>query len=1006
MFFSFAKSVICLNVLTLLILLAFSSINGDFLVFSYMQPLRSGPFIFFDPDINFNFGSDISAIRPLSLSALSATNLVVFAIAWLSICITTCSLSETDISYKVALPTFGFLFELFFIGVLIQGVSWSFSSLLLPAGIFVFSVFFALKNFSRIRESMHAISFGVSSKRTKWTAFILAVALLSLTIMLPTAFSGYSQLSIVFFFEVYLLITWNVILVFVFGLGLWLSLRNYVTPTAAMDMCDLLAIFPIGLFSLSVVTLVLLEFRLFSIFGLFIVSAFMLLYIQFKFSLVIVLKDLFNVFTKHAIQIFCLSLLTVFVLLLYLWGTDWLSLQWFDMWHWWGNAYQEAVTGTIYDRYSLLFPGTTGMLSSGFITSTIVLLPDKIVTLFYMRTIPIMITVLQVIFIFNINRFLIQTYFQKHVSTTMLGVIAFLSSSWTLFYGTYYTRESINILLVLLLMLFVFSRSRKFPENNESNSSFHHTVAIVTLLGSVTIYFSEIEWLFIYPSIIISLIVLVRRVAISRWVSCVVSFLLGSLSTLPYFLIKLRSYLLFTQFSVKEMVPNLDVVYITQSSSSQSYLDIFSSLTPSFNISNLDSIPRIFGYSVINSLGLFGFAVALVGVVYVGPKLLRKNLEQVFVVFGILLICFPLILFFWPTAAILLDLRRRFVPQLSIFLAICFSIGVAYMLNKLPSRPLRHSLAVILLSVVVFSQGVYPMHSISHMSFDSQTEVSRIMLQLDKILPSDFVIVADATLIDQAEGLLSPRYVVRGAFFATLFDQIPGNETQLSALQNYIGSGNVAILAMPSPYSVLKTIVDNVASLNASLVPLGNVRLLLDNSYRTFVAILSNKTVERDLGNNFQLTSNNVSTWRRDIAFDGLYEENQSRHWNMSARIGWHDLFIPFKNATNINKFDVVGVSLELENRTNLIHIFMRDSLHRRLLVYVGSSISLGSLQLMLDPERPIFEDPGFNSSDVVEMVIAHLNTEDIPGTAVAIREIYGFSTMLDSCEVDNNPST
>jgi len=472
---------------------------------------------------------------------------------------------------------------------------------------------------------------------------------------------------------------------------------------------------------------------------------------------------------------------------------------------------------------------------------------------------------------------------------------------------------------------------------------------------------------------------------------------------LPYFLIKLRSYLLLTQFSIEEAVPNLNMTYTAKSPSSQDYLNIFSSFMPSFNLSNLDSVPRIFGYSVVNSIGLIGLAVALIGVFYIGKRILRSDLEPVFFVYGILLICFPLILFFWPEAAISLDLRRRFVPQLSIFLAICFSVGVAYILHKLPTRQFKRNLVVILLSVVVFSQVVYPIQSVSHMGYDSQTEVSEIMLKLDEILSPDFVIVADTPIIVQAVGLLSPRYVVRGAYFATLFDQIPGNETQLTALQNYLGLGNVIILAIPSPYSVLNSIIGNVSSLNVALVPLGNVHLLLDNSYRTLVAMLSNVTVERNLGESFQLTSNNVSSWKLDIASDGLHEENESIHWDVSTAMGWHNLLIPFENVTNINRFDYIRINLNLENRGDLVHIFLRDSLQRRLLMYVSSSPSQGTLELALSIERSFYPDSVFNSSDVVEIVVAHLNTEDASGNEVTIKEIYGFKTILNAREVDSN---
>ncbi len=985
----FSKNIIYWNVISLLILISFSSINGN-IIFSFIQPLKSGPFIF-DPNMNFKLGSDLSTISPLSILALTTVNLLIFIIAWIPICITIYSLSKKDNPNIIIFSTVGFLMELFLIGLVIHGPFWSLFNLFLPATIFVSFLFFAFKNYSNCVRFVMAIRTKLA-RSTKRIVLMIVLFLLSLIVLLPTVVSGYPQLNLGFTFEVYLLLVWNVILVFVFGIASWFPIRNYIISTADLDTFDLLAIFPIGFFSLSVITIILLELRLFSIFSLLITFVLMLVYIQRKFNFAKVLKNLIEVFVRHSFQIILLSSIVVFIFLLYTWGSNWLSLQWFDTWHWWGNAYQEAITGTIYGRYSTLFPGTTGMLASGFITSTIVLLPDKIISLFYIRTLPIIITILQVFFIFHISRLIIMTYFEKYVSVAILSVVAFLSSSWIIFYGTYYARESVNILLVLLVLL--FSLKYLNPDKNKTpDPNFFRKIVFVTLLGSITIYLSEIEWLFIYSSIAISIILLMRRNSIISWSRSFVGFLLGSLSMLPYFLLKLRSYALFTNSAVKETIPNLNLTS-SESPVGKPFLSLLSSLIPSFSINNLDNISKTLGYSIINSIGFFGFMVALIGAFFISIKLLRKNFQQILVVYGILLICFPLILFFWPNAAVTLDLQRRFVPQLSIFLSISFAVGIAFLLKKIPHQLFKRSVAIILLSVILFSQVVYPVQSISHMGIDSQTEVSEIMLQLDKKLPSDYAIVADTSVIDQAEGLLSPRNVIRGEFFASLFDQIGENKTQQSVLQNYLNSENVIILAIPSPFSVLNKIVDNVATLDVPLIPLGEVGLLQDNSYRTFVAILSNKTLAKDFGNSFQLTSSNLSSWKLDVKSDVIYEEKQSIYWNISSQAEWHDLSIPLLHTTNINDVDYAEISLNLEKSTDLIQVFIKDSLQRRNLIYVDNSVSKGPAQLTLNFEKSISKTSNFDSSDIVELTIAYHTIGNLENK-MKIIQIYGFNTYL-----------
>jgi len=965
--------------------------NGNYIVLTWFNPLKSGPLLFSGSDA---LRIDVSIIGMFLLSVFPVENLIMFVILWSSIYAFNSALSKGTLQFVKLMPIYGLIVELCLILSLSQSQSELLLRLLFPASLFILSLFTISFNIHKLRKYVPSFSLNKESRVLK---VILGLCALTLIIMIPTLSSEYPALNVDLVLKVFLLITFNSVLAVVFGLAVWLTVKSSIGSPLPIDIFDLLSIVTIGLASVSIVTLVLLELRVFNLVSLSLLSVLLVFYLHLRFNVAKVVVSLVNALFRSVPQIVALSFVVVSVLYLYSKGQSWISLPWFDVWHWWGNAYQEALTLTIYDRYSFFFPGTTGMLSSSFITATLVLIPEKIVSLLYMRTLTVTFTILQALFVYYISSFLISKYLNNQSPfVAVLSVVSFLSSPWIIFYGTTYTRESLGLLLVLLLFLFVLRNREGFLKSQDQfPAKAFRVIVIASLLASLSVYFSEIEWGFIYPSMLVSLIWLKGKINGRKWRTYFLGFAVASLSMMPAFLAKLRSYLVFSQTPITEYIPNLNIVSESQSPSSQIYQGMFSSLIPTLNPSNLGSIMSVMGYAIMNSIGFIGFIVALVGFFYLTKHISKRTAEPVIIAYAFFLLCYPILLFAWPDAAVLLDLRRRFVPQLSTILAVFFSVGIASLSRK-STRFATHDFSKMVLILVVASQAIYPIQTISHMNFDSQTEVAEIMLQLDNILPQNFTIVASRPLLDQAEGLLAPRYVVRGEYFVSLFSQIPENASQSAMLRAYLSSGKVAILTTTGPFG-LETMINSAPLLNISVLPLGNVRILLDNSQRAFIAILSNKTIEEELMEEFTLASvSDSSFWHHDVSMDSLSLRGSLVYWNLSEKEGWHNLFIPLKNSTDLTGFDFIKMGITLNNRSDMVHVFLRDDSKKRLLLYESKSLRAQPQLLILNPKHPIYTDPGFDFHQVVEMVIAHKNTESVSQVGIWVGNISSLRCLLN----------
>lgn len=834
------------NFVIVFLITLFWTMNGNYYVFQILNPFKSGPLLLFSEAPLESKMNILSTFELLSVQGFSFEDVLIFSILWITvsgISIFSFRKRSSWIVFLVLLTTMGELYLIFasVIPLLKLLVEFVFPSLSLASSIFV------LKAYTYKLEVFY-LSFRRKIKSTHLSFAVLAI--IGFFLMIPNLIAKDSPINMDYAVKIFFLMTWSGILIGSFGSLGWLKLKAKLALGSVFnfDLTDILAIFMMGSMLASIFALALLEFRILNIQTLTFFIAFTILYLHIEFGIEKLVKELVETFTENFFLSTTLFIFIIVILFPY-YTQSWISLPWFDIWHWWGNAYYVTTTGTIYDRYSFFFPGTTGMLSSGILAAVFTIVPEKTTALLFIRVFPLLIVFVQALLVYYLTRLLIGRTRRGSQLFSILSVVAFLSSSWTLLYATAYTRESIGLLLVGLLFLIAMT-------GKNSNDPKNCFLLSLTLSGiaTMTIYFSEIEWIFIYPSTMLAfLLPSFKNKKLKVKKDFVLGSMFGSLVATPAILTKVISMQAFKEGSVLEWIPNFNQSSLTVSPFSRIYQNMFDSLIPSINLANLSSVTSTLGYSIMNTLGLTGFIVALIGLFYLPTYCKASRFRLIILLYTLELISFPLILLALPKASILLDLRRRYLPQLSFSLAIMFGIGTSYLScwfyskTRKKSAPTISIVAGALIITVVAAQLTYPIQVSSYLDVSSQSEVASILMQLDKKLPENVTIIADKALLDQAEGLLAPRYVVRGEYFASLFQGIPQNRTQLSILKEYLNRGDVIILTILDPDSSMQEITLAVPVLDVSMIPLGEVKILYDNSYKTMIAIVSNSSIEEVL---------------------------------------------------------------------------------------------------------------------------------------------------------------
>src|SRR2546425_10846662 len=252
--------------------------------------------------------------------------------------------------------------------------------------------------------------------------------------------------------SVMLLLLWTFSIILSIGLALWLTVKRALELPISATLTDLFYAGGIGIIATSIISLSLLESGSFNLVTLFAILAGSVLYVSHRFGIRTLertfRKSVSSTSTKGGI----IAAIVCCVLLTYLLGHQGVDMPWFDIWHWWGNAYRQGFTHMVYDRYSFFFPGTTGMLPNALISSTFAFQPDKYSSIVFLRVFQIILVVAQSILVYMISRTLIRRNLSYSDWPAIFSPIAFISSSWTLFYGSTYTRESIGLLSILLLV--------------------------------------------------------------------------------------------------------------------------------------------------------------------------------------------------------------------------------------------------------------------------------------------------------------------------------------------------------------------------------------------------------------------------------------------------------------------------------------------------------------------------------------------------------------------------
>ncbi len=971
------------NALFACILLITLSFSGNTFL-ALLGQSTSGPLVLSPGNLFLNW----SPLVAMNLQS-SLPDMAIFGITWISIFLGVFLIARDSSIPRAAIASFFVFGEA---AGLLAVVGWklSLTDTALPAAAFILGGALATRIF--VLNKNHRVYFPrgprIRSTTLRQLWFVACLAFLSL---LSIAVVGGTDAHLAA--SVILLLLWTFSLSLSIGLALWLTVKKALELPISATLADLFYAGGIGIIATSIISLSLLESGSFNLVTLFAILTGSVLYVSHRFGI----RTLEGTFRKsvssNSTKGGIIAAIVCCVLLTYLLGHQGVDIPWFDIWHWWGNAYRQGFTHMVYDRYSFFFPGTTGMLPNALISSTFAFQPDKYSSIVFLRVFQIILVVAQSILVYMISRTLIRRNLSCPDWPAIFSPIAFISSSWTLFYGSTYTRESIGLLSISLLVSLLFYFYGNTSGAAISKRRQFRTFLFIALLTSSIAYFSPIEWLFGYGSLLLFVLVLRRRLQtnqLSR--SAVLGLITGSLPLLVAVVQFALTRQAFSGSTPSEEVPGLSGIYPSPGASVAAYNSILSSFYPSFAPANISIVLSAIGYTLTNSLGVIGFSVSIIGLLYL---LRRKELpNQLVVIYSGLLILFPIAFLLFPTSATTLDLRRRFVPQLALATSILFGFGLALGLSKLPRIGKSRLFVGLLLGVIIVAQVSYPLQAVKVMSYDSQTQVTNVFQKLDNLIPKSMTVVADTGLLDQAEGLLAPRYVVRGEYLASLFPNVPSNETQVQQLRSYLQNENVVILTTLAPYSHLQNVLTNAPLLNASALPLGSARILLDGTNRILFAVVASGRLDSLLTQEIVLASgSNVQNWTLDIPGDSLSAAREAT-WTIVASQGWHDLYIPLTVQTDISKLDTIEISVRSNTTTSLFQVLLRDSNSNRLVGYESPILDTRTSMTIADLQNPLFQDSGFDPRLTVQLVMAIYINASAPAQ-INIGDISGLRSIV-----------
>jgi hypothetical protein len=483
------------------------------------------------------------------------------------------------------------------------------------------------------------------------------------------------------------------------------------------------------------------------------------------------------------------------------------GLPWFDIWQFWGPGYVGASGNLINIRFSFFFPGQFSLFNSAFLASIFSIIPTKETSIVFMRYIPLLVTYFQGIGVYAIARELTKrsNLVKQSVEKVIVGLlsaIAFLSTTWTMFYSAIFARESIGILLVIgIIGLTIFFTKAKNPLR---------ILLLILFLSIMTIYVSPIQTLILPPILILVIFCLVRiKSFLEIRKKAILSLLIVALISIAPFLLSegVISWRI-NNGIIGEPMPGLSIFNYNSSQ-----IDNIASQTSLFTPFSSIVMQKYSIYLIGASIGFFSFLISILGlIVFFGLRRSNQLFFVLIVVYAVEIFSY----FIWgqlfPSTS---SDMRRFVFSASLLLSLSFALGSVKITHFFKRFSKNHDLKKILL-IILTLQMIFGIMLFPSINRDSPTTSTELLLQLDKNLPRDGAVVLDSPFVSQAL-LLSPRYTITGGDFARVFAGVSSNQTKFDSMIKYMTSNRVTLVISTGTGSSLSEILASVLKNNLSV---------------------------------------------------------------------------------------------------------------------------------------------------------------------------------------------
>jgi hypothetical protein len=813
------RTLIILNVFTLLYIIFISTYGGNTLIpaFGSYDPLLL--------PARMSMVHVLATLTSLTTAASVFQNNYIWCLAWIGYCLSISLIAWSAIkSSKAALCIFVILFlELTISQSIVAGeldvrLTNNFFSVMFIALIFII---LRLNLTSRFTTYCHKLSLHI----IKTAAVLLAVAaLLVIFFYLEPAIAsrhGLDYTSVAFIFY----ILWGIFLLIPIGLLIW---HKILRRNTCESLLDVFIVMLLGIVSAGGLAWFFIEAEIFlkyylAFSSVVILSPFVFVAINFAilyyFKKTGLLASVKNIVSVVRYEKWPLLLILGFALILtwhYYLTSGSYSLPWFDIWEFWGIGYVGASGSVLNLRYSYFFPGQSSLFDSSLLASVFSIYPDKYITLAFMKYIPLLVIYLQAVGIYAISKQLMSRSrigaSIKENAISVLAALVFLSSAWTMFYSAIFARESIGILLVLGVFgaIILFERTR------------HLGFLFLSIALSVfTIYASPAQILVIIPTFTAVFVFLIRdrQIRAKRvkvLIFCVIVFII---SIFPFILSETMIWWRLENGMIGEPVPGLASSFGSTASEGLS-----NAVAPFIPIFSPNITMHLITLLIVTSLGAVGFFISLLGFLY--AKKHFNDLKLIWILLSVyvaLLILFPL----WgPMFSPIIGDLRRFVFSITVILSFFFAIGINTIIGlkimRENSKLQKSFLMIVIIFLLLFGVLISP-----KIDLTSPTSSTEFLLELDKELPTNVMVVVDSPFMSQAL-LLSPRYTIDPGDFARYFNGISNNSSLLNLLVSYVCANRIVIIKMGGVVSPLSEIFNTILNAKSPLISITLYQMVFD----------------------------------------------------------------------------------------------------------------------------------------------------------------------------------